>query len=192
MLGQILGVAQSGQRSGNFGGGLLSAPPGLGAGLVSGIGDWTSQLMGGQNVVDSAARMVQAADPRSNMADPATQTAVGALSTMLDKYHELTGGPHPAVAANAAAQQSAQQGGVAAPVTAQPAQAPAPNPAYSSSGVGAAGAGYGAGGNPWGNAPNGFPAPVTVTNPYSSSGPGAVGAGFAAPTTAGPTIVIHT
>jgi hypothetical protein len=189
MLGQILGIAGQGQRSGNFGGGLMSAPAGLGAGIVNGISGWTSQLMGGQDTLDSAARLVQMADPKSNMADPAMQTAVGALTTMLDKYHQVTGQPHPAVAATAAANQSQQNNGVTAPQAA----APAPNPAYASTGAGAVTAGYGSGaGNPWGNAPNGFPAPVTVgSNPYASSGVGAVGAGFAAPQT-GPTIVIHT
>jgi hypothetical protein len=188
MLGQILGIAGQGQRSGNFGGGLMSAPAGLGAGIVNGISGWTSSLMGGQDTLDSAARLVQMADPKSNMADPAMQTAVGALTTMLDKYHQVTGQPHPAVAATAAANQSQQNGGTTAPVTTTP--NPTPTPMGSS---GAVNAGYAAtGGNPWGNAPNGFPAPVTVgSNPYASSGVGAVGAGFAAPQT-GPTIVIHT
>jgi hypothetical protein len=188
MLGQILGIAGQGQRSGNFGGGLMSAPAGLGAGIVNGISGWTSQLMGGQDTLDSAARLVQMADPKSNMADPAMQTAVGALTTMLDKYHQVTGQPHPAVAATAAANQSQQNGGTTAPVTTTP--NPTPTPMGS---LGAVNSGYaGSGGNPWGNAPNGFPAPVTVgSNPYASSGVGAVGAGFAAPQT-GPTIVIHT
>jgi hypothetical protein len=183
MLGQILGIAGQGQRSGNFGGGLMSAPAGLGAGIVNGISGWTSQLMGGQDTLDSAARLVQMADPKSSMADPAMQTAVGALTLMLDKYHQVTGAPHPAVAAT-------QNGGVAAPQTA------APNPAYASSGAGAVTAGYGAsGGNPWGNAPNGFAAPVTTPPPppansaYASGGLGSVMApqGFRAP----PTIVIN-
>jgi hypothetical protein len=185
MLGSVLGIAQGGTASGSLGGGMMSAPPGLGGQLVSGISDWTSQLMGGQATMDSAARLLQMADPRSSLADPSSQQAISTLAQLMDKYHQATGAPHPAVAATQAMQQSGQNGGMAAPAT-------APNPAYASTGAGAVTAGYaGSGGNPWGNAPNGFPAPTTVQSPYSSSGLGPVGAGFAAPSTASPTIVIH-
>jgi len=185
MLGSVLGVAQGGTASGSLGGGMMAAPAGVGGQLVSGISDWTSQLMGGQATMDSAARLLQMADPRSSLADPSSQQAVSTLAQLMDKYHQATGMPHPAVAATQAMQQSGQNGGMAAPAT-------APNPAYASTGAGAVTAGYaGSGGNPWGNAPNGFPAPTTVQSPYSSSGLGAVGAGFAAPSTASPTIVIH-
>jgi hypothetical protein len=110
MLQNILGQATGAKN-------LMSAPAGLGEQLVGGIGGWTADMMGGQSTLDSAARMVQMADPSSNMADPATQTAVGVLQQMLDKYHQVTGSPHPAVAATNAAQQSAQNGGLTAPVT---------------------------------------------------------------------------
>jgi hypothetical protein len=110
MLQNILGQATGAKN-------LMSAPAGLGEQLVGGIGGWTADMMGGQSTLDSAARMVQMADPQSNMADPATQTAVGVLQQMLDKYHQVTGSPHPAVAATNAAQQSAQNGGLTAPVT---------------------------------------------------------------------------
>jgi hypothetical protein len=185
MLGQVLGLAQGGTASGGMGGGMMEAPaPGFGAQLASGIGQWTAGLMGGQATMDSAARLLQMADPRSSLADPASQQAVSTLAQLMDKYHQATGAPHPAVAATQAMAQSQQTGGMAAPAT-------APNPAYASTGAGAVTAGYGATGNPWGNAPNGFPAPTTVQSPYSSSGLGPVGAGFAAPSTASPTIVIH-
>lgn len=184
MLGQVLGIAQGGTASGSLGGGMMAAPAGVGGQLVSGISDWTSQLMGGQATMDSAARLLQMADPRSSLADPSSQQAISTLAQLMDKYHQATGVPHPAVAATQAMQQSGQNGGMAAPAT-------APNPAYASTGAGAVTAGYGATGNPWGNAPSGFPAPTTVQNPYSSSGVGPVGAGFAAPSTASPTIVIH-
>jgi hypothetical protein len=111
MLQNILGQATGAKN-------LMSAPAGLGEQLVNGIGGWTADMMGGQSTLDSAARMVQMADPKSNMADPATQTAVGVLQQMLDKYHQLTGSPHPAVMATQAAQQSAQNGGMTAPNTA--------------------------------------------------------------------------
>jgi hypothetical protein len=110
MLQNILGQATGAKN-------LMSAPAGLGEQLVGGIGGWTADMMGGQSTLDSAARMVQMADPNSNMADPATQTAVGVLHQMLDKYQQTTGMPHPAVAATQAAQQSAQNGGLTAPVT---------------------------------------------------------------------------
>jgi hypothetical protein len=120
MLQNILGQATGAKN-------LMSAPAGLGEQLVGGIGGWTADMMGGQSTLDSAARMVQMADPSSNMADPATQTAVGVLQQMLDKYHQVTGGPHPIDAATQAARQSQQNGGLTAPVTTatQPTQ-PAP------------------------------------------------------------------
>jgi hypothetical protein len=110
MLQNILGQATGAKN-------LMSAPAGLGEQLVGGIGGWTADMMGGQSTLDSAARMVQMADPSSNMADPATQTAVGVLHQMLDTYQQVTGQPHPAVAATNAAQQSAQNGGMTAPNT---------------------------------------------------------------------------
>jgi hypothetical protein len=115
MLNNVLGLAGQGQRSGNMGGGLMSAPAGLGEQLVGGIQGWTADLMGGQATLDSAARLVQMADPRSNLADPATQHAIGVLSLMLDKYQEQTGQLHPAVQATVAANQGAQANGMAAP-----------------------------------------------------------------------------
>ena len=122
MLQNVLGLAGQGSRSGNYGGGLLSAPAGLGGQLVSGIQGWTADLMGGQGTLDAAARMVQAADPKSDMASPQMQTAVGALTQMLDRYKTLSGGDHPIVQANTAARRSQQQGGLVPPVTAQPQQ----------------------------------------------------------------------
>jgi hypothetical protein len=110
MLQNILGQATGAKN-------LMSVPAGLGEQLVGGIGGWTADMMGGQSTLDSAARMVQMADPQGNASDPATQTAIGVLHQMLDKYQQVSGGPHPAVAATQAAQQSAQNGGLTAPVT---------------------------------------------------------------------------
>jgi len=130
LLQNVLGLAGGGQRSGNMGGGLMNAPAGLGEALTSGIQGWTADLAGGQQTLDSAARMVQMADPSSNVHDPATQHAIGVLSQMLDKYQDVTGVPHPAVMATQAAQASAG-GGMAAPSTF--------NPQASTAGLNAAG-----------------------------------------------------
>jgi hypothetical protein len=113
MLNNTLGLAAGAKN-------LMTAPAGLGEALTQGIAGWTADLAGGQATLDSAARLVQQADPRSNMADPTTQHAIGVLSQMLDKYQELNGAPHPAVAATQAARQSAQTGGMVAPATAPP------------------------------------------------------------------------
>ena len=95
---------------------ITSIPGDVGANLVGGLQGWTADLMGGQATMDSAARMIQAADPQSNLADPTTQAAISTLRQMLDKHAELTGQPHPAVAATQAAQQSQQTGGMVVPV----------------------------------------------------------------------------
>jgi hypothetical protein len=121
LLNNVLGLAGQGQRSGNMGGGLMSAPAGLGEQLVGGIQGWTADLMGGQQTLDSAARLVRMADPSSDVHDPATQQAIGVLQQMLQKYQDVNGGaPHPAVAATQAATQSAQNGGLTAPNTFNP------------------------------------------------------------------------
>jgi hypothetical protein len=110
-LQSILGNALSNKN-------ITSVPGDVGANLVQGLQGWTADLMGGQQTLDSAARMVQMADPKSDLADPTTQAAVGTLKQMLDQYHAMTGAPHPIVQATQAAQASQQQGGVVAPQTA--------------------------------------------------------------------------
>jgi hypothetical protein len=125
MLGSVLGLAGQGQRSGNMGGGLMSAPAGLGEQLVGGIQGWATELGGGQGVYDTAARLVQAADPQ-NGRSPEAQAAYGVLTQMLDRYKQQTGQDHPTVVATQAAQQSQQQGGMAAPATVVPPQQAAP------------------------------------------------------------------
>jgi len=113
-LNTILGLAGQGQRSGNMGGGLMSAPAGLGESIVGGLQGWATELGGGQGVYDTAARMVQSADPQ-NGRSPEAQAAYGVLTQMLQKYQDTTGQPHPAVAATQAANQSQQTGGMVAP-----------------------------------------------------------------------------
>jgi hypothetical protein len=115
MLQGILGVAGQGQRSGNMGGGLMSAPAGLGEQLIGGIQGWTTELGGGQSVYDTAARLVQQADPTNS---PQAQAAYGVLTQMLEKYKQTTGQDHPAVAATNALTSSTAAGGMTAPVTA--------------------------------------------------------------------------
>jgi hypothetical protein len=105
MLGQVLGLAGQGQRSGNMGGGLMSAPAGLGEALVGGITGWTNELAGGPDVYQSAANLVRRADPSGAMGGDAA-TAYAALGQMLQKYRDLTGQPHPA---EGIASQSQQQ-----------------------------------------------------------------------------------
>jgi hypothetical protein len=104
MLNSVLGLAGQGQRSGNMGGGLMSAPAGLGQALIGGIQGWTEQLGGGADVYKTAANLVRRADPSSG-ANPQAQVAYGVLGQMLEKYQQVTGQPHPLVA------QAQQQGG---------------------------------------------------------------------------------
>jgi hypothetical protein len=104
MLNSVLGLAGQGQRSGNMGGGLMSAPAGLGQALIGGIQGWTEQLGGGADVYKTAANLVRRADPSSG-ANPQAQVAYGVLGQMLEKYQQITGQPHPLVA------QAQQQGG---------------------------------------------------------------------------------
>jgi hypothetical protein len=100
-------------------------PSGIGAGLVQGITDWTAQLMGGQDTLNAAANMVHAAAP-GEAGSPTAAAATSALTQMLQKYQQLNGGqPHPIEMAHQAATASAQNGGVAAPLTTPPV-APAP------------------------------------------------------------------
>src|SRR5499427_1559449 len=95
MLGSVLGLAGQGQRSGNMGGGLMSAPAGLGEALVGGIQGWATELGGGPDVYQSAANLVQRADPGSRLGGDAAN-AYGVLGQMLQKYRDMTGQPHPA------------------------------------------------------------------------------------------------
>src|SRR5499427_350758 len=123
MLGSVLGLAGQGQRSGNMGGGLMSAPAGLGEALVGGIQGWATELGGGPDVYQSAANLVQRADPGSKLGGDAAN-AYGVLGQMLQKYRDLTGQPHPAE--TIAAQQQANAG-FNAPTTVTPEQQIAQN-----------------------------------------------------------------
>jgi hypothetical protein len=115
MLGTVLGLAGQGQRSGNYGGGLMSVPAGIGPMLTEGIAGYTADLMGGQGTLDAAAGMVRAA-AGGDAGSPAAATAIGALTQMLDRYKQLSGTAHPVEQAFKASQQSQQQNAVVAPV----------------------------------------------------------------------------
>src|SRR5215471_5310434 len=112
MLGSVLGLAGQRSPSGNLGGGMLSAPAGLGEALVGGIQGWATELGGGPDVYQSAANLVQRADPGSRLGGDAAN-AYGVLGQMLQKYRDMTGQPHPAE--TIAAQQ--QQQGYTSPTT---------------------------------------------------------------------------
>ena len=96
---------------------ITSIPSDFGANLVGGLGSWVTSLGGGDATYATAARMVQAADPKISgdptMAQQATQT----LAQMMGQYQKQSGKLYPDVAATLAAQQSQQTNGMAAPNT---------------------------------------------------------------------------
>jgi hypothetical protein len=70
---------------------MTSAPAGMGANLTGGLQEWVTQLGGGQPVYDSAAAMVNAANP-SVKGDPTVATqAYTALRGAMDLYKQQTG-----------------------------------------------------------------------------------------------------
>ncbi len=70
---------------------MTSAPAGMGANLVGGLSEWVTGLGGGQPVYDSAAAMVNQANPAIK-GDPTTaQQAYGALRGAMDLYKQQTG-----------------------------------------------------------------------------------------------------
>ena len=97
---------------------MTSIPGGVGEGLVNGLQDWVTGLGGGKDVYDTAARMVQAADPKISQDPTLANQAQQTLGNMLALYQKQNGDqPHPLVAATQAANQSVQSGGVTAPTT---------------------------------------------------------------------------
>jgi hypothetical protein len=120
MLSSILGLA--GQRP------MVGLPGNIGQMLAGDVTGLTAQLGGGQDVYDTAARLVKAADPQGG-GSPMAQTAFGVISQMLQRYQQDNNQPHPLVAATQAAAQSQQAGGMTAPF----------NPQASTAGLNAAG-----------------------------------------------------
>jgi hypothetical protein len=124
MLGNVMNMAGQGRPSGNLGGGMLSAPAGMGAALVGGIQNWATELGGGQDVYNSAASLVQRADPGNRLGADAGR-AYGALGQALERFQQMTGQMHPLQQALAQEQQQPQQTGFPAPGPAPGAAPPA-------------------------------------------------------------------
>jgi chemotaxis protein histidine kinase CheA len=116
------GLSQgSAGRYGTLGGGLQASSniAGLGQALASGVQNTITQQFGGQPTLDAAARMVRGAAPGAELS-PMGQVAIGVLHQVFDRMGQQTGAPAPPVAAQAAAQQAQQSGGMPAPVTIAP------------------------------------------------------------------------
>jgi hypothetical protein len=116
MLGSVLGLA--GQRP------MVGLPANASQMIMSDIQGMTAQLGGGQGVYDTAARLVQAADPQGGRSPEAAQ-AYGVIAQMLQKYQDQNNAPHPTVTATQALQQSQQQNAFVPSPQPQPV-APAP------------------------------------------------------------------
>jgi hypothetical protein len=70
---------------------MTSAPAGMGANLVGGLNEWVTQLGGGQPVYDSAAAMVNQANPAVKGDPTMAQQAYTALRGAMDLYKAQTG-----------------------------------------------------------------------------------------------------
>jgi hypothetical protein len=87
MLGQVLGLA--GQSH------LRGLPEGTGQALMSDIQGFATQLGGGQDVYDTAVRLIHAADPTAP--NELTAKATAYITQVLNKQMEVTGQVPPAV-----------------------------------------------------------------------------------------------
>jgi hypothetical protein len=96
---------------------MTNLPAGIGQGLVQGLTDWTTQLGGGDATYDTAARLVQAADPKISGDPTLAQQAAQTLAGMFSQWQQQNNQPHPLVAATQAAQGSQANNGLVAPVT---------------------------------------------------------------------------
>ena len=96
---------------------IQNIPSDFGANLVGGLTSWVTGLGGGDATYDTAARMVQAADPKISQDPTLANQAQTTLAAMLQQYQKQIGEPHPLVQATLAAQQSQQQNGMVAPNT---------------------------------------------------------------------------
>ena len=104
LLSNVLQAGNQGnERFGNFSGGTVPWAPGTGQLLVNGIQQYLTGLGGGQDVYDTAARLVRQSDPTAQGDHP----AIGALNDLLTAYHGATGGPHPEVVNTQALRQQA-------------------------------------------------------------------------------------
>jgi hypothetical protein len=94
LVNNVVGLA-SGNKNLGLG---TQLPSGWGAGLVSGIQDWTGQMSGGNDVLNAATNLVKQANPQLAQS-PAGGDVVQHLADMLNKYKQLTGQDHPVTAA---------------------------------------------------------------------------------------------
>jgi hypothetical protein len=70
---------------------MTSAPAGMGENLVGGLSEWVTGLGGGQPVYDSAAAMVNAANPAVKGDPTVASQAYAALRGAMDLYKQQTG-----------------------------------------------------------------------------------------------------
>ena len=102
-----------------LGSNMMNVPSGIGANLVGGLGQWVTDLGGGDATMEAASRMVQAADPKVSGNPQLAGQLQQTYAQILQHYQDINGTPAPPVAAIQAAKQSGQNGGtnVTAPVT---------------------------------------------------------------------------
>jgi hypothetical protein len=94
----------------------ITAPlPGIGSQLTQGAAAFATELGGGQEVYDTAARLVKAADPQGG--NPMMSAAAATLTQVMNRYKQATGQDHPLVQATKAAQQSQTANALVAPGT---------------------------------------------------------------------------
>jgi hypothetical protein len=89
--------------------------PGIGGQLTQGAAAFATELGGGQEVYDTAARLVKAADPQGG--NPMMSAAAATLTQIMQRYQQATGQPHPLVQATKAAKASQTAGAMVAPGT---------------------------------------------------------------------------
>jgi hypothetical protein len=94
----------------------ITAPlPGIGSQLTQGAAAFATELGGGQEVYDTAARLVKAADPQGG--NPMMSAAAATLTQVMNRYKQATGQDHPLVQATKAAKASQTAGAMVAPGT---------------------------------------------------------------------------
>ena len=96
---------------------ITDIPSDFGKNLVGGLSNWVTNMGGGDAVYETAARMVQGADPKISGDPTLAQQATQTLAQMMQQYQTQSGKPYPDVAATIAAKQSQAANGVVAPVT---------------------------------------------------------------------------
>jgi hypothetical protein len=96
---------------------ITDIPSDFGKNLVGGLSNWVTNMGGGDAVYETAARMVQGADPKISGDPTLAQQATQTLAQMMQQYQTQSGKPYPDVAATLAAKQSQGVNGVVAPQT---------------------------------------------------------------------------